>query len=217
MFTRVTRTYNEAFSGCTNLQSISLPEGLTLIGQQAFYKLTNLVRCKLPRTLRTINNNAYSGCTNLSDITLPPSVISIGQGGFSGTKIGGTLYLPNLTTVGPYGMFVGTNIEYITSLGSITTTNNGGSGYGFCYGCKQLKSVILPTTLTTLGSYAFYDCTDLEIVVCEATVPPTFGSNALKNTPCIIYVPDESITAYREASNWSAYADRILPLSEYAE
>lgn len=93
-----------------------------------------------------------------------------------------------------------------------------GSNAGVFRGCKNLRVVKL-RDVTTIGYASFYGCTALEKLVIDNITPPTLGTNALKecNNTFLVYVPDESVTAYREASGWSSYADRIKPLSEYVE
>ena len=69
-----------------------------------------------------------------------------------------------------------------------------------------------------MSAYTFQGCTSLQYVICQAVTPPTIGTDNFTNTNnCPIYVPDASVTAYREASVWVSYADRIKPLSEYTE
>jgi hypothetical protein len=73
--------------------------------------------------------------------------------------------------------------------------------------------------LTKIGNKTFNGCINLKKVVMNAYTPPTLGDNVFAGTHAdlAIYVPDHSVTAYREASGWSAYADRIKPLSQYVE
>lgn len=183
LFTKVTRTFTEAFTGCTNLRSISLPEGFTLLGANTFYNLKNLVKCKLPSTLKTINNNAFTGCTSLRDITLPPSITSIGQGAFTGgTQLGGDIYLPNLVSLGSYGIFNGSQIESISSLGKITTAGGPIAG-----DCTKLHTVVLPDTMVTLPASAFKNCTALV----NLTLPKeltSFGTSAFEGCSALTRV-----------------------------
>jgi hypothetical protein len=78
-----------------------------------------------------------------------------------------------------------------------------------------LKFVELPSTITSIGSTAFFAGLSGKILLIHATVPPSVGSFGLNFT--YIYVPDESVEAYKTASNWSTYASNIKPLSEYKE
>jgi hypothetical protein len=56
----------------------------------------------------------------------------------------------------------------------------------------------------------------LTVLVSNSLTPPVITSNTIPNNPNLrIYVPDSSVTAYKTATNWVAYASKIYPLSEY--
>ena len=74
----------DAFSGCSNLTSITLPTGITEIGTSAFSGCSNLTSITLPTGITKIGTSAFSGCSNLTSITIPASVIKIGAYAFSG-------------------------------------------------------------------------------------------------------------------------------------
>jgi Tfp pilus assembly major pilin PilA len=71
-------TYLKARSGTT----YSIPEGVTSIGEEAFYYCTSLTSITLPNTLTTIEPWAFESCTNMTSITIPSSVTSIGSNAF---------------------------------------------------------------------------------------------------------------------------------------
>lgn len=170
--------------------------------------------------LLTIPNYCFSGYTNLTKIIIPKSVTTIGNYAFDNVPIGGDIDLPNLANRIGNRAFATTKVERIINLGQITQITNSSTGSEApFYQCSNLKLVTLPETLTLIGGYIFYGCTSLEIVICNAVTPPTLNSTSFNNTNStfVIYVPDASVTAYREASGWTAYADRIKPLSEYTE
>ena len=78
------------------------------------------------------------------------------------------------------------------------------------YGCSSLTDIIIPSSVTYIGSYNFQNCTSLTSVTVKATTPPTLLIEVFDNTNnCPIYVPVESVDAYKTATNWSALADRI--------
>lgn len=87
------------------------------------------------------------------------------------------------------------------------------------HGCKSSSYIILPQTLQQMSEWGtFADCNSLVYIKCLAPTPPSLGSEAFVRTNnCPIYVPDESVNAYKTATNWSAYANRIKPLSELKE
>lgn len=80
-------------------------------------------------------------------------------------------------------------------------------------GCSGLTSVVLGKKVEEMGSYIFENCTSLRSVTIKATTPPTIGVYNFENTDpnLIIYVPAESVSAYKAA--WSAEADKIQAIS----
>ena len=79
--------------------------------------------------------------------------------------------------------------------------------------CSSLTSIVIPDSVTEIGEDAFWECSSLESVYCKATTPPSgnwdmFSYNAPERK---IYVPTESVDAYKAAEYWSDYADYIEP------
>jgi hypothetical protein len=78
--------------------------------------------------------------------------------------------------------------------------------------CKSLQSIVLPETITTINGFSFNACKALKTITVHAITPPLLGSNNYTNSVIDVYVPDESVEAYK--ASWSIYADRIKPISE---
>ena len=111
-----TRIKSEAFSYCSDLTSITLPNSVTSIERNAFYGCTSLTSITIPNSVTTIGDDAFYGCTSLTSITLPNSVTSIGEWAFG----------------------------WCTSLTSITIPNSVTSiGFNAFYACNKLKKVII--------------------------------------------------------------------------
>lgn len=87
----VTSIGNYAFYQCTNLVSVTLPSTLKTIGQYAFYGCSSLTSITLPSGLTSIGVNAFYGCSSLGSVDVPASCTSIGSGAFGNT--------PKLTTL----------------------------------------------------------------------------------------------------------------------
>ena len=83
-------------------------------------------------------------------------------------------------------------------------------------GCTALESVDIPASVTSIGAYAFSANTSLESITVRATTPPTLLVSSLSNVPATanIYVPADSVDAYKAASNWSDRADYIQAITE---
>ncbi len=125
-----------AFAGCTQMQSITFPQGgdLTTIGSYAFAECTSLKKVTLPDTLTEIPVGMFAYCTSLEEVTLGDKITAIGDEAFREC----------------------TALKEITIPESVTTMG----GYVFRM-CTALESVTLPESLTSMGAYSFMSCTAL--------------------------------------------------------
>ena len=140
--------------------------------------------------ITTLPNNAFNGCSSLVEITLPAS----------------------LTRIGTYAFQNCSALTKVNGLGS--TQVNTLSSHAF-EGCGALKEITLPATLTDIENYVFRGCVSLKYFRINANIPPTLSwAPAFPSTIDAIYVPDESITAYQEATGWTSYASKIKGISE---
>lgn len=170
------------------------------------------------------NSGSFFGCTNLTEISLPQSITELGSCCFmNSANLVFDVDLPLLAKANS-APFHGSGIRRILNLGNMVTIppKQSSGGHTFAGNCKNLELVIIPPTVTSIGSVAFVNDSNLRTFVCKADTPPTIAADALNNTPIAsgagsIYVPDGSVEDYKTAANWSAYADRILPLSQYNE
>ena len=141
----------------------------------------------ISNSVTTIGWGAFMGCSGLTEVTIPNSVTSIGDGAFSSCS--------GLTSV--------TIGNSVTSIGELAFS-----------GCSGLTSVTIPNSVTTIGWEAFSGCSNMESIICKATTPPTLGGyafNSTNNAP--IYVPAESVNAYKAGSGWSSYTSRIQAIT----
>lgn len=82
----------------------------------------------------------------------------------------------------------------------------------------MVESLDIPATITSIGDFAFFDGIKSDgTVICHAIAPPTAGSQIFHGFNGSIYVPDESVDAYKTKENWTSYANMIKPLSTYVE
>lgn len=187
--------------------------------EQIFGNKSYLESIVLPNSLTTIKDNALYGYSNAT-CNLPQSITTLGQTCLRKmTKLAVDVDLPNLTACSA-GVFSQSGITSIKDLGGITAIpTTGDYTRGFCYSCSNLEYVVLSNKIASIGNCAFQQCIKLKDVVLQATTPPQMGNRVFDSTPIasgtgFIYVPDESVTAYQEATNWSSYASRIKGISE---
>jgi hypothetical protein len=191
---------------------VAIPNGVTRIGDQAFYGCKSLTSITIPSSVTSIRNMAFYYCTSLTSITIPNSVTSIGESAFSACSsltsvtinsdaIVNKAYTSSYHLSGIFGSQV---TKYI-----IGDNVKGIGDYAFCK-CFSLTSVTIPNSVTSIGDYAFDGCTSLSSIVCEAITPPTCENSVFNNTnDCPIFVPSQSVDEYKAAEYWSSYADRI--------
>jgi len=190
---------------------------------------TAITKCRMPESTTTLAANAFNSCSSLTDINLPESISVINGSAFTGCSslVIPDLNLPNLTSIAAetfcgYGQSFAQipHILSVSNLGRITSLP-GNSVYGVFFKQEALTSVVLPSTLTSIGQNSFNGCISLTTINLPTSTPPTLASNVFTNTPiaslaadAAIYVPDEVVDDYKVASGWSTYATIIKPLSE---
>ena len=148
----VTAIGEGAFKGCTALTSLRLPNGVVEIGKSAFEGCTALARVTLCDELRSIGPRAFKDCEALKAIDLPEKLELIGEFAFEGCKKLEEIVLP----------------EKLRQLGGVIER---GDQHIF-KDCVALKKAVLPKGMTVLGASMFAGCTALE----ELQLPSTLTS-----------------------------------------
>ena len=131
---------------------------------------------------------------------------------FTGTTFNrSTSYITSVTIPDSVTSIAYAAFQNCTSLASIDIPSGVTSiGSNAFQSCTSLASINIPSGVTSIGKNAFQSCTSLTSITIKAITPPTLGSNVLDNTnDCPIYVPAQSVDAYKSATNWSTYASRI--------
>lgn len=171
------------FANCISLPSATWLQynNITSIGDKSFYNCYSLNNVTLPNSLTSIGNQAFYSNYAMDNITIPSGVTSIGTSAFE-----------NCTAM----TFVNIN------------SNEVSIGDNAFKGDTSLTAVTINSSGVTIGNNVFSGCTRLLKLTFTATVPPQIDEGDFDNTnECAIFVPCESIDAYKAA--WSQYADRI--------
>ena len=132
---KVTSIGDYAFSDCSGLTSVTIPDSVTSIGNCAFDGCSGLTNVTIPNSVTSIGDYAFCKCSGLTSITIPNSVTSIGASAFR--------YCSGLTSI--------TIPNSVTSIGD----------YAFS-GCSGLTSITIPDSVTSIGNCAFYSCSSLK-------------------------------------------------------
>ncbi len=171
----VTSIGEKAFRSCSNLTSLTIPDEVTSIGQAAFYLCSSLASVNIPDGVTTIEQAVFGGCQVLESITIPNDVTSIGVDAFYNCRILTTITLPEgVTTIGQsafYNCFALTTINIPDGVTSITDHT--------FYNCQSLSSVIIPDDVTSIGEYAFNYCKSLTSVTIPKNVT-SIGEGAFR-------------------------------------
>ena len=169
------------------------------------YQYTAMTEAAIGSCITSIGNNAFQKCSGLTSVTIPNSVTSIGDGAFISCTGLTSIYIPSGVT-----SISNSTFHYCNSLTSVTIPDSVTSiGINAFVDCRSLTSVTIPSGVTYIGNSAFWACDSLTSVTCLATTPPTLGNNYVFTNNCPIYVPAESVDAYKSA--WWREADRIQP------
>ena len=138
----VTSIGNYAFSRCSDLTSITIPNSVKYINSYAFYYCYNLPSITIPNSVTAIGIYAFSGCTHLTSIIFPNSVTTIDTYAFA--------YCKRLTSI--------TFPNSITNIGTCAFMD-----------CEELTSISIPNSVTTMGDWVFFGCNNLTLVTLNST------------------------------------------------
>lgn len=230
---------DSAFYNWKGLTSVTIPNSVTDIGEYAFYGCTGLTSVTISNSVTSIGYIAFGSCPGITSIAVEngnPKYHSAGNcliRTASGTLDLGckTSAIPtdgSVTTIGTDAFHYCSGLTSITIPDSVTeiwddafygcsgltsvTIGNGVTSIGgeAFYRCAALSSVTIGNSIESIGGSAFEYCSGLTSITLTALIPPYLGIGVFTRTDNFqIYVPAESVDAYKSATGWSAYASRI--------
>lgn len=196
---------------------------VTSIAKSALYRHISLTSCTIPNSVISIGDSAFLQCSGLTSITIPDSVTSIGINAFgyctsltSCTIGSGVTSISNRLFADCRGLSrVNSNVDGVCNIpNNITSIGDGAFSY-----CPSLTSVTIPDSVTTIGNSVFSSVVEMMIgsgvtsigsgfsnfhlqkITILATTPPTLDVSSWHGAP-EIYVPCESLDAYKTAPGW---------------
>ena len=198
----VTIIANEAFRN-RSLKSIVLPNNLTKIGNYAFAD-NQLTSVTIPNRVTSIGDLAFND-NRLTSVTIPNSVTEIGGWAFANNPLT-SVTIPNSVTSIGQSAFARNKLTSVTIPNSVTSIGQS------AFESNKLTSVTIPNSVTKIGEWAFSN-NNLTSVTIHAVNPPTADRGIFGyNSSLKIYVPVQSVNAYKTAEGWKDYADKIFPI-----
>lgn len=172
-----------ALDYCGQLVSVSIPDTVETIGEQAFASCVNLKKVTIAEGVSIIENSAFSGCVALTEITIPKSVTNIASSAFAKcTGLTSVKVHPDNPTyhsagnciieTGSKTLFMGIQNSIIPDDGSVTSI-----GFAAFSGCSTLTQITIPDSVVTICDYAFSKC--------DGLISVTIGNGVISIGHCV--------------------------------
>ncbi|MBR1466039.1 MAG: leucine-rich repeat protein [Bacteroidaceae bacterium] len=197
----VTSIGNCAFYGCTALTEVNIASTVTDIGNEAFYNCTSLTSIDIPGDVTRIGTGAFENCWQLADIALPETMQTIENFAFKGCKALTSIDFPSGVTNISRSVFRDSGLTSFTIPEGVTNI----SDYAF-YGCSSLTSVSIPEGVEGIGISAFQRCSSLTSVTIPEGVT-SIGDAAFRGCSSLTSVTSPGsvtsigIDAFRDCSS----------------
>ena len=193
---KVTEIGDSAFKGCTELTSITIPDGVIGIGNNAFSGCTSLETVTIPASVTYVGNSAFYGCTSLKSVTVPESVTYIGGYAFAECYSLKYADIPaNVSGIGSSPFYNCRSLENInideankwyTTVDGVLYDKDKTELINYPAGKKD-SSYVIPEGIRTIREKAFYGCLNL----CELTIPDSVTEIESGAFECSSLISDE--------------------------
>ena len=221
-----------AFNELRTLTSITIPNSVSSIGSNAFLNCSGLTTVNISNSVTSIGSFAFCNCSALKTINIPNSVTSLEGGTFSNCSALSTIYVPNSVTSMGGNPFLGTawynnlpnGVVYAGKIAcaykgtmptqtqiSLKDSTLGIAGSAFS-GFYNLQSIIIPSSVVSIGLNAFRNCTNLKSVYAYPSIPVPisyFTFYFVNKSVCNLYVPIGSKSFYQTTSYWKDFGNII--------
>ena len=188
----------EVFYGTsiTSFDELQYFTGLTSIDSYAFYRCSGLTSVTIPESVTSIGQYAFGSCSNLTSVTIPESVTSIGTYAFSGCS--------GLTSVHISDLAAWCNVSFSTS-----GSNPLEYAHHLYMNGEEVKDLVIPDSVTSIGTYAFYGCSDLTSVTIPNSVT-AIGDDAFSYCSGLTSVHISDLEAWCNIQFISAFSSPLF-------
>ncbi len=236
----VTSIGTYAFNGCFGLNSVTIPNSVTNLEENAFANCIALTSVTIPNSVTSIGAGAFGGCIGLTSVIIPNSVTSIGAGAFSNCSSLTSIVIPSsVRSIGNSVVSYCSNLISIeVEKGNViydsrdncnavieTATNtllfgckksvipDGVTKIGeSAFSCTGLTSVIIPESVTEIGTQAFYACRSLTSITIPNSVT-SIGAGAFGGCFGLTAVYITNLEAWCSFDFYSFYGNYDSPLA----
>jgi len=184
--------------------SIVIEQGVTHIGDCAFFTQNHIGTITIPNSVTSIGWAAFQGCDNLKSVNIPNSVTLIGPNAFYACNFLPSITIPS-SVIGSSAFAYCSRLTSVIILNSVTSIGN----YAF-QSCTSLPSVTIPNSVTSIGDYTFSLCSGLTSITCLNSSPSNIALGnevflGVDKTSCVLNVPASSVSAYQVAPQWQDF------------
>jgi hypothetical protein len=180
----------------TGLTSVTIPDGITNIGNWAFFSCDTLTSATIPGSVTAIGDSAFDNCTSLTSVTMTNGVLSIGEWAFSDCVVLTSMTIPDtVTSIGDGAFFE----CYALTNGTIPAgvTNIGVNAF---YNCTSLSDLMIPASVSSIGTQSFESCSGLtNLTIAEGVTNIGYAAFYLCTGLTSVTLPDSLATINPEA------------------
>ncbi len=204
---------NPWFNFCYDVVNIVIENGVTSIGENAFWGFSNLTAVSMPKSVKRIGYWAFGMCESLTSIDIPDSVTNIEYGAFIDCRSLTNIVIPNGIKSIENNLFTDCiSLTSITIPDSVTSI--GGSSFA---GCTGLKNINIPNNVKSIEDYAFSGCSSLISINIPKNVT-SIGNSAFRecNSLLGVEIPDSVTNIEQDAFYKSNNVEFYCNMNSYA-
>ncbi len=211
-----------AFSDCSDLTSVEIPNSVTRIGEYAFEGCSWLISVVIPNNVTSIDQGVFKGCSRLTSVEIPNSVTYIGRIAFNGCSSLTSVEIPNSVTRIDISAFkdcsglTSVNIEDVAAWCKIGFNDSQANPLSYAKNLylngEKVTELVIPDGVTSIGEYAFYNCSALTSVEIPNSVT-SIGKQAFDgcyNLKTVLNRSDLTFTKGRDNGCIAWFANKVL-------